>query len=67
MEMMRVISSAISAIGYNPQTRRMKIRFKQGATYKFCRVPEHVFQKFLNATSKGTYYNNYVRDKYQCN
>lgn len=66
MEMIHVSSSAISAVGYNPQTRRMKMRFTQGNTYDFCRVPEHIFQGLLHAGSKGTYYNDHIRDRYQC-
>ncbi|CTP93187.1 KTSC domain-containing protein [Xanthomonas graminis] len=66
MDMIRVSSSAISAIGYDPASMRMKIQFVQGHTYDFCRVPAHVFQGFLNAGSKGGYYNDHIRDRYQC-
>jgi KTSC domain len=65
MEMVRVNSSAISAVGYDENSRRMKIRFKQGDTYDFCRVPSNIFQGLLSARSKGTYYNDHIRDKYQ--
>jgi hypothetical protein len=66
MEMIRVSSSAISAVGYDPATMRMKIQFVQGHTYDFCRVPENVFNGLLHARSKGTYYNDNIRDRYQC-
>ncbi|WP_407716438.1 KTSC domain-containing protein [Micavibrio aeruginosavorus] len=64
--MVSVSSSAISAIGYNQQTRRLKIKFKQGDTYDFCGVPQNIFDEFLRASSKGRYYDMYIRDKYQC-
>ena len=66
MEMQSVASSAILAIGYDESTQQMKIRFKQDEAYDFCRVPKHVFQGLLESNSKGTYYNDYVRGKYQC-
>ena len=66
MDMIPVYSSAISAIGYDPSTMRMKIRFVQGDIYDFCGVPAQVFQGLLNAHSKGTYYNDHIRDRYQC-
>ena len=66
MDMLRVNSSAISAVGYDPRSMRMKIRFVQGDTYDFCGVPEHVFIGLLNARSKGNYYNDNIRDRYQC-
>ncbi len=66
MEMHSVNSSAISAIGYDKETRRMKITFKQGGTYDFCGVPENILQGLLSASSKGTYYNDHIRDRYSC-
>jgi hypothetical protein len=66
MQMIQVRSSAIAAIGYDPQTRRMKIKFTQGHTYDFCNVPQLVFDGFLQSASKGTFYNIHIRDRYQC-
>ncbi|MFZ2986609.1 KTSC domain-containing protein [Ideonella sp.] len=66
MQMIPVSSSAISAIGYDPATRRMQIRFKQGDTYTFCGVPQQVFSSFLAAGSKGRYFESYIRGRYQC-
>jgi hypothetical protein len=66
MEMINVHSSCMRAVGYDPATRRMKITFTEGKTYDFCFVPEHIFNGLLAASSKGTYYNSHIRDRYQC-
>lgn len=66
MEMIRVSSSAISAIGYDAETMRMCIRFTSGDTYIFCRVPVHVYDSFMQSSSKGSYYQNRIRGRYQC-
>lgn len=66
MQMIPVSSSAIGTVGYDPATMRMQIRFQQGRTYTFCRVPQHVFDGLLGAGSKGRYYDDYIRDRYQC-
>ena len=66
MEMVRVNSSAISAIGYDQSTQRMRITFTKGDSYDFCGVPYHVYEGLLSASSKGTYYNDHIRDRYQC-
>jgi hypothetical protein len=66
MQLIRVNSSAMSAVGYDPQTRRMKITFVQGHTYDFCGVPPHIFDGLLMAPSKGTYYNDHIKDRYRC-
>ena len=59
-------SSAIAAVGYDPQTRRMKITFTQGHTYDFCGVPRHVHAGVMRAPSKGAYYNEHIKDRYPC-
>lgn len=66
MEMRRVFSSAISEVGYDPATKRMKIKFAEGHTYDFCGVPASVFDGLVKAISKGRYYNDFIRDRYQC-
>lgn len=66
MRMVPVSSSAISAVGYDPSTMQMQIRFKQGRIYTFCGVPPHIFDSLLGAGSKGRYYDHYIRDRYQC-
>jgi hypothetical protein len=66
MDMIRVFSSAIVAVGYDQATRRMKIQFVEGHTYDFCGVPETVFNGLLRASSKGTYYSDHIRGRYQC-
>ena len=53
MQMIPVSSSAISAIGYDPNTRRMKIRFAQGDTYDFCGVPVAVYEGYCMPGRRG--------------
>lgn len=66
MKMVSVNSSAISAVGYDPQSRIMSVTFKQGKTYDFCGVPQHIYEGLIRASSVGSYYNANIRDKYQC-
>jgi hypothetical protein len=44
----------------------MRIRFAGRNEYDFCGVPETVYQGLMSASSKGTYYNDHIRDRYQC-
>ena len=66
MEMIAVRSSAMTAVGYDPATRRMKIRFEQGHSYDFCGVPSTIHNGLMAALSKGAYYNQHIRDRFQC-
>lgn len=65
MEMIRVFSSAIAAVGYDPLTQRLKIRFVQGHAYDYFGVPQHVHDGLMQAPSIGQYYNDHIRDRYQ--
>lgn len=64
MEMIRVSSSAISAIGYDSSNSTMRIVFTESGTYDYHGVPENVFIAFVQSNSKGTFYNNHIRDRY---
>jgi hypothetical protein len=64
--MVSVNSSAMEAVGYDPTTRRMKIQFSSGKTYDFCGVPEHIHSGLMRAASKGAYYNDHIKDRYEC-
>ena len=66
MNMVSVRSSAIRAVGYDPATGRMQIRFAEGHSYTFCGVPDSVHRSLMSAASKGSYYNNFIRGRYQC-
>ena len=64
--MIRVSSTAINAVGYDPSTQQMQIKFAQGHTYTFCRVPPAVFEGLLHASSKGSYYDSRIKGRYHC-
>jgi KTSC domain len=66
MKMISVSSSAIAAVGYDPATRHMQIKFKNSGTYSFCGVPQQIFDGLLSANSKGRYYDQYIRGRYHC-
>lgn len=66
MQMTHVNSSAMVAVGYDASRLQMKITFSKGNTYDFCRVPQQVFDGLLRASSKGSYYNDHIKDRYVC-
>jgi hypothetical protein len=66
MQMISVGSSAINAVGYDPVSMQLHIRFKQGHTYIFCRVPQNIYDGLMSASSKGSYYDSHIRERYHC-
>lgn len=57
-------SSNIDAVGYDPQTREMQVRFKSGAVYTHADVPVLKHAAFIAAKSKGTHYHDNFRSKH---
>ncbi len=53
-----VESSSIASIGYEPETRKLEIRFRaSGDVYLYSEVPVEEYEAFMVADSKGTYLN----------
>jgi hypothetical protein len=63
VEMIRVNSSFIRAIGYDGST--LYVEFDTGETYPHPGVPYSIYREFMDASSKGTYYNQHIRGKYK--
>ncbi|EZQ17882.1 hypothetical protein CF98_24540 [Halopseudomonas bauzanensis] len=60
-------STAIRRIGYDSDTSRLYIDFEDSAPiYTFCRVPAATFEAFIRAPSKGSFYHQNIKDRYQC-
>jgi len=61
----RVVSSTIRSIGYDRRTAVLEIEFADGDLYKYFMVPRLTYQAFLEAPSKGRFFSESVRDRYQ--
>ena len=58
-------SSAIHAVSYNPASVTLAIQFpSSGRWFDYFNVPDSVYQGLLVASSKGRYFNAYIRDQY---
>lgn len=56
MERVRVRSSNIASIGYNPESRVLEIEFHDGAIYQYFDVPQRLHDGLMNASSHGSYF-----------
>ncbi len=57
-------STAIADIRYDPESRRLAVTFVSGRIYEYVDVPVEVAASFRSAFSKGTFFNTYIRDRY---
>lgn len=62
MNMIPVISSNLSAVGY--ESRMLYVRFNDGSLYSYDNVPIEVYQGLMNASSKGHYLAAYIKGHY---
>lgn len=63
MERRHVSSSNLRSVGYSNGV--LEIEFISGGVYRYSGVPESVYQGLMNAGSKGSYYNKYIKDRFQ--
>lgn len=66
MKMHPVKSSTIDIVGYDEQTHKMRIAFRDHQAKEFCHVPEQTFEAFINARSKNRFYKRHIQDVYPC-
>jgi len=64
MERVPVESSHIRSIGYDENTSRLEIEFKDGTVYEYDDVPQHVHEELMAADSQGVYANSNIYKKY---
>lgn len=57
-------STAVVAIAYDATSRQLRVTFPGGNTYKYYDVPRSVYESFMQAQSKGLFFNSYIRDRY---
>jgi hypothetical protein len=57
-------STVIADIDYDHQRERLTVTFVTGRIYQYVDVPAEVAASFQSAFSKGTFFNGYIRDRY---
>ena len=61
MTMQPVESEAISEIGYDADTRTLRVKFKKTGVYDFLDVSPDKHQALLAAESKGRHFQTHIR------
>ena len=64
---MDVESAAIHAIDYDAERAKLLVRFTSGERYVYVGVPGEVHRSFLDAESKGRFFQAEIRDVYPFN
>ncbi len=64
---MDVTSTAISEIDYDAERAKLLVRFTSGERYVYVGVPAEVCRSFVEADSKGRFFQLQIRDRYPFN
>ena len=64
MERDLVNSSSICSVGYDCSTDTLEVEFVNGSIYQYYGVQNNIYENFLVASSKGQFFNTYVRSAY---
>lgn len=64
---MHVESAAIQAIDYDAERAKLLVRFQSGEAYVYVGVPGEVHRSFVDAESKGRFFQAEIRDQYPFN
>lgn len=62
MERVSVSSSNLKSVGYDSGNDILEVEFLNGTIYQYKSVPSKIYDGLLNASSKGQYLNQYVKD-----
>lgn len=57
-------SSLVEAFGYDMKKADLYLKFVNGTEYVYQMVPFLLFANMVNAQSRGKYYNDYIKGKY---
>lgn len=64
---MEVESTAIQDIDYDAEHAKLLVRFVSGELYVYVGVPGEVHRSFIDAESKGGFFQSEIRDRYPFN
>jgi hypothetical protein len=57
-------STSLASALYDPLQHCLEIEFRSGERYLYFQVPPPCYQQLLQADSKGSYFNRYIRNRF---
>ena len=72
MDHIKVKSSNIESVAFDPSTEELQVKFKPhkegepGRVYSYAAVPYDKYREFLNAESVGKHFQTFIRANYEC-
>lgn len=64
MDRIFVQSSNVTAVGFDEATETLEVEFSGGSIYQYYNVPQHLYELFMQAASKGQFLNVYIKNSH---
>ncbi|HVN21930.1 MAG TPA: KTSC domain-containing protein, partial [Dongiaceae bacterium] len=64
MQMVSVKSSNLAAIGYDLESKTLRVLFQEGRCYDYLGVSQKVYEQLMAAESKGHFFQDVIRERY---
>ena len=58
-------STVIRRHGYDETRQLLDITFQSGRLYRYCNVPQNIAEALDDASSKGEFFNAFIRDHFR--
>ncbi|MDQ3374333.1 MAG: KTSC domain-containing protein [Acidobacteriota bacterium] len=65
MDRQRVSSSNLESVGYDSKDEILEIKFHNGGIYQYSNVPFEKYESLMSASSKGSYFARFIKDRYR--
>ncbi|MBK5219311.1 MAG: KTSC domain-containing protein [Thermoleophilia bacterium] len=65
MHRVRVRSSNIASVGYDPDSAILEIEFNDGGVYQYSQVSERHFRGLMTSGSVGGYFHRHIKGSYR--
>lgn len=59
-----VASSNIASAGYDAPSETLEVEFQNGTVYQFYNISQELYDQFIGASSKGQFFNIYIKNAY---
>lgn len=64
MRIVAVQSTTLVAMAYDVSQQILQLEFRDRAVYRYFGVPANLYQDLLDASSKGSYFNRFIRGRF---
>jgi len=64
MESKLVSSSNLRSVGYDLKSGTLEIKFHESGIYQYFNVPESIYNKLMEAHSKGAFFDEHIKPKF---